>query len=573
MLGVKVSASLNMTFRLLVAILVSLAWALSIPKPIAAQTPTSGNPNLFGIAAHAWFLDPYGDQLYPALDELRVTTVRLSIDWKLFEPVQGTYDWSLYDRVFSELAKRHIIIVADFNTIPAWASTDPEHCGQGSGEEVTTCKLRDDMQGAYTRAAEAALTRYSWIRYWEFWNEPDIWAYLGGDTYLRNLRTFYDIAHRLNPEIQVAISSLSGTPYIGWLWNLSDEWYGVGHQPWDAIAYHPYNLDQATGSDGQIMPIRFDRIEELHQLAIDRGFPNMKLWITEYGWSNDPATDARNLVQSLDWMRQQPYIAFAHLHMLHDWSSDPVHSFGLMEIVPDASGKRELTPTTRFVPKPVYYNAFKNYPRDGLPSAPTEPGILSFPQTGHTLSGRFLSAWRERGGLAVLGYPLTRPYARQDQQGRWLLVQDFERGSLEYHPEFEGTSFEVEGTLVGRESTSGRQDELPFRPLSECHLSPDRDCFSETGHSLAYGFRTFWQQHGGLAAFGYPISEEFQERNPDTGQINTVQYFERARLEYHPEFAGTPYEVEVGRLTASALQRRGWLAPNDPRVPTWREFQ
>jgi hypothetical protein len=152
-------------------------------------------------------------------------------------------------------------------------------------------------------------------------------------------------------------------------------------------------------------------------------------------------------------------------------------------------------------------------------------------------------------------------------------VQDFERGSLEYHPEFEGTPFEVEGTLAGLDSTAGRQRQRPFQALTDCRSSPDRDCFDETGHSLAYGFRTFWQQHGGLSVFGYPISEEFQERNPDTGQISTVQYFERARFEYHPENAGTPYEVELGRLTAAALQHQGWLPPNDPRRPTWREFQ
>ena len=31
-----------------------------------------------------------------------------------------------------------------------------------------------------------------------------------------------------------------------------------------------------------------------------------------------------------------------------------------------------------------------------------------------------------------------------------------------------------------------------------------------------------------------------------------MQYFERRRLEYHPEFAGTPYDVLLGRLAADA---------------------
>jgi hypothetical protein len=39
----------------------------------------------------------------------------------------------------------------------------------------------------------------------------------------------------------------------------------------------------------------------------------------------------------------------------------------------------------------------------------------------------------------------------------------------------------------------------------------------------------------------------------------TIQYFQRARFEYHPEFAGTRYEVELGLLGDVALSQAGWL--------------
>ena len=81
--------------------------------------------------------------------------------------------------------------------------------------------------------------------------------------------------------------------------------------------------------------------------------------------------------------------------------------------------------------------------------------------------------------------------------------------------------------------------------------------FPETGHSLAYGFKTFWLNSGGLPVFGYPLTEEFTEANPDTGQSYTVQYFERQRFEYHPEYRGTPYEVLLGRLGVTDAQQRG----------------
>ena len=72
---------------------------------------------------------------------------------------------------------------------------------------------------------------------------------------------------------------------------------------------------------------------------------------------------------------------------------------------------------------------------------------------------------------------------------------------------------------------------------------PDGRYFTETQHNLGGPIRAYWDAHGGLAQFGYPRTEAFREVSPTDGQVYMVQYFERNRLEYHPEHAGTPYEV------------------------------
>lgn len=380
--------------RLLAVLAVAL---LLVPNPAGAAGSTDPaldeqpvNPLLFGIAGHAWWLDPevYGDQLLPALDDLRVTTVRLSIDWKRFEPSPGTYDWSLYDRVLDELAARDIVVVADFNTIPAWASTDVEGCAVPS-REIVSCGLRDDLYPAFEQAAHAAVSRYPWIDHWEFWNEPEMWSHFGDTAYLRYLRSFYDIAHSINPEVVVAACTLAGPEYMEYLYNVSDAWYGKGRQPWDAISYHPYNLDAVPGTDGDPMPIRYDRINALHQLTLERSGPDMKLWITEYGWHSRVHVQSKNLVESLDWMKHQPFIAFAHLHMLHDWRNDAEGSFGLMRIVPDGSIENTLTTRTRFAPKPVYYDTFKRYTHEHLPDAGRDSWLSL--NIGSRVSGWFQS--------------------------------------------------------------------------------------------------------------------------------------------------------------------------------------
>jgi hypothetical protein len=118
------------------------------------------------------------------------------------------------------------------------------------------------------------------------------------------------------------------------------------------------------------------------------------------------------------------------------------------------------------------------------------------------------------------------------------------------------------------------QEDDPFQPIS---VEPDANCafWSETGHRLCFGFRYFWEQNGGLANFGYPLSEEFDERNAPPpagdGELHTVQYFERNRFEYHPEYAGTQFEVLLGLLGTEYLLAHGApdlaLVPEDPNLP------
>lgn len=182
--------------------------------------------------------------------------------------------------------------------------------------------------------------------------------------------------------------------------------------------------------------------------------------------------------------------------------------------------------------------------------ARTEPPGY-FPETGYQVNSDFMGYWRARGGLEIFGYPISE---RRLENG--IPVQYFERARFEWHAEYEGTPSEVLLGLLGTDVTRDRRaaGEPPFVPVS---AATDANCtfFEATGHRLCFGFRSYWQRSGGLAVFGYPISEEFRERNPDDGQIYTVQYFERARFEWHPENAGTPHEVLLGRLGAQVLNK------------------
>ncbi|HVG00766.1 MAG TPA: N-acetylmuramoyl-L-alanine amidase, partial [Chloroflexia bacterium] len=75
----------------------------------------------------------------------------------------------------------------------------------------------------------------------------------------------------------------------------------------------------------------------------------------------------------------------------------------------------------------------------------------------------------------------------------------------------------------------------------------------------------YWSRNGGIPVFGYPLSEGFQEKSATDGKTYLVQYFERNRLEYHPELP-EPSRISLGLLGVQVLQQRGWLpGPTPPK--------
>lgn len=85
--------------------------------------------------------------------------------------------------------------------------------------------------------------------------------------------------------------------------------------------------------------------------------------------------------------------------------------------------------------------------------------------------------------------------------------------------------------------------------------------FAETGHTVSGRFLEYWNAHGGLPQYGYPLSEPVQEKSDTDGKTYMVQYFERAVFESHPENF-PPNDVLLTLLgTLFYKQRYGGNAP------------
>ena len=143
------------------------------------------------------------------------------------------------------------------------------------------------------------------------------------------------------------------------------------------------------------------------------------------------------------------------------------------------------------------------------------PDSEYFAQTGHSVNGDFLHYYRSvPNPTLVFGYPLTEQFTSKDGK----TVQYFQRARFEQSANF------VNLTPLGRKTYSPEKQLVINNPLA-CRT------FTETGYSVCFAFLEFFEQNGGVAQFGYPISP-FEFRN---NQI--VQYFENARFEWRPGLA------------------------------------
>lgn len=160
-----------------------------------------------------------------------------------------------------------------------------------------------------------------------------------------------------------------------------------------------------------------------------------------------------------------------------------------------------------------------------------------FADTGHNVSGDFWVYYQGVPNAAlVFGSPITEAFT-DVQTGR--LVQYFQRARFEFFPENplgQRVQLSSLGQSVYQRIPAGATLNF-FAPIG-CRYYP------ETGFSTCYAFLEFFDKNGGEAVFGKPTSP-FVFYN---GRI--VQYFERARFDWYPEYPEGQKVVlaELGRI-------------------------
>jgi hypothetical protein len=211
-----------------------------------------------------------------------------------------------------------------------------------------------------------------------------------------------------------------------------------------------------------------------------------------------------------------------------------------------------------------------------LPPAALAAGEECFTEVNYCIDGRFRDFWRENGGVAVFGLPITGARAEPNAKQQVVETQWFQRNRFERNPG-EAAPYDV---LLGRLG----DDLLRRRGIAWESLTrddgPRAGClwFEETrlnvcDQTTGSGFKTYWETHGltdprldayrrSLALFGLPLTQPRMETNT-SGHTVLTQWFERARFEWHKRPDRDEFEVLLG-LLGDEMRSGADLRPTPP---------
>ncbi len=248
--------------------------------------------------------EPDAAKVRRELDVLRaagVGLIRQEFNWAEFEPLDpdehpdlGEDAWTKYDRIVEDAQNAGIEILARLDRAPSWATP-------GFDPRVNPWMQAPPADNAdFARFAGQLAARYRGkVRYYQIWNEPNLFGEWGGQSpnpaeYLDMLRAVGQAIRAADPEARIVLAGLAPTIETG-PENLSDliflrALYQLGAKgDFDVAASMSYGL--WTGPwDARIddQRVNFPRAVLWREVMLAFGDAQTPVWATEYGWMSLP---------------------------------------------------------------------------------------------------------------------------------------------------------------------------------------------------------------------------------------------------------------------------------------------
>ncbi len=545
-----------------------LALSLSYAGPASTPVETAASPlptrSFFGMNLYVTGQERDKGEKMAALnaaEDLGVKWSREEMSWANLEPYEkGGYNWGAFDTWVNELLKRDIKVVAAIQTTPSWASGVPQ------GVADWYWHVPRDPQDFVDFVAAAAQHYKGRIHTWEIWNEPDVDITFICDgcnrpaLYARMLAGSYAAIKQADPNATVLIGGLSihdrhngGMAFLDAVVAASG-----GKLNFDVLSIHPYMPDRPPESTDpntvvQNFPYRLDMSYKWLQ---EHGAPNKEIWVTEDGYSTcnpcgtlgvSEEEQARRLVRLNVLAMAAPNVTqFDYFQLKDKFNHDSSDLWGNMAIM-----------RNNWTEKPAYV-AYRTMTIQLREATYTGPGLLMRqvpnrwqPQFDRyhfkfTAPGKNISVIWKLGAPETITLPIQQAAAQVLTSRGEKVAAPVKNGAVTLQIS-EDPVYVVESTATSPGS-----------------LDAATDNSSPTGFRASERFAPYWQNNGGLALFGYAISGERYEVSPTNGKQYIVQWFERARMEYHPEYAGTPQEILLGLLGKEAVKDRSFPSIQPP---------
>jgi hypothetical protein len=276
------------------------------------------------------------DRAFALMSGAGITWARQEFPWEDIE-IHGRGDfedrrhapyrsaWTKYDRIVQAAEDHGVNLLVRLDNPPDWAFADPA----ASGEKGPP----DDLDAFGDFAAEVAARYCGSVRYYQIWNEPNIYPEWGERDvdpagYAGLLSIAAERVRAACPGAMIVSAALAPTTEPGGR-NMDDlaylaALYGSGWaEDFDVLGMQAFGLwtgptDRRASADRT----NFARAELVRRIMVEHGDDRTPVWITEMGWNSPPraleAPDRDKYGRASEEVRAR-YIREAFGRMASEW--------------------------------------------------------------------------------------------------------------------------------------------------------------------------------------------------------------------------------------------------------------
>lgn len=201
------------------------------------------------------------------------------VSWSYLEPQRGNWDFKRLDKYVAMAKLTGVEILLPLGLTPAWASARPNEKSSYSPGNAAEPASMEDWRNYVRTVAKRYQGR---IRYFEFWNEPNVpWSPQGSffsgslESAVALAREAYAVLKEVDSGNRLAAPAAVGSKeHLLWL----DRYLAAGGKRYlDVLSYHFYVAE----SEPEAM---LSLVGKVRDIARKHGLGNVPLWNTEAGW-------------------------------------------------------------------------------------------------------------------------------------------------------------------------------------------------------------------------------------------------------------------------------------------------